>query len=364
MKIYSIISFFLCLSLCMACDEKKSGSGSLYEEWPWAEQQPVPDEPETPDQPEDPDTPDQPEGPDTPVENAEWTVVSEAYGDLPEYIVIKKSPSKLQAKSAIAFIAEVDLSKASFEVWGINAPTLEGSDEPLQTPSQVYEAQGKPSIVINAGYFYVKGGKSYSSSLEVSKGTLLSPNINYTSQDWKTLYYPTRAAFIEHSDGTYEVCWTYWSSLSEHYIYDVPAENSYDAKPLAVPSETFPCTARPFEAKNAIGGSPVLIKGGEIKNTYKEELIEIGAEGSAPRTAIGITADKKLVLFVCEGRNMTEGVPGYTTGELAQILLDYGCTDAINLDGGGSTLMLVNGKEVLKPSDGHQRAVASCVYIK
>ena len=169
MKIYSIISFFLCLSLCMACDEKKSGPGGLYEEWPWAEQQPVPDEPETPDQPE---------GPDTPVENAEWTVVSNAYGDLPEYVVIKKSPSKLQAKSAIAFIAEVDLSKASFEVWGINAPTLNGSSEPLLTPSQVYEAQGKPSIVINAGYFYAEGGKSYSSSLEVSKGTLLSPNIN------------------------------------------------------------------------------------------------------------------------------------------------------------------------------------------
>lgn len=364
MKINFIISFFLCLSLCMACDEKKSGSGSLYEEWPWAEQQPVPDEPETPDQPEDPDTPDQPEGPDTPVENAEWTVVSNAYGDLPEYVVIKKSPSKLQAKSAIAFIAEVDLSKASFEVWGINAPTLEGSDEPLQTPSQVYEAQGKPSVVINAGYFYTDSGKSYSSSLEVSNGTLLSPNINYTSQDWKTLYYPTRAAFIEHKDGTYEVCWTYWKSSTMHYIYDIPADNSWNTDPLKAPDATFPCEARKFEAKNAIGGSPVLIKGGEIKNTYKEELIEIGAEGSAPRTAIGITADKKLVLFVCEGRNMTEGVPGYTTGELAQILLDYGCTDAINLDGGGSTLMLVNGNEVLKPSDGHQRAVASCVYIK
>ena len=108
----------------------------------------------------------------------------------------------------------------------------------------------------------------------------------------------------------------------------------------------------------------MLIKDGKIKDTYKEELIDIMADGKHPRTAIGITKDKHLILFVCEGRNMTEGVPGYTTGEVAQILLDYGCTDALNLDGGGSTMMLVNGKEMLKPSDKKQRSVASCVYIK
>ena len=93
-------------------------------------------------------------------------------------------------------------------------------------------------------------------------------------------------------------------------------------------------------------------------------MLDISAASNQPRTAIGVTTDKKMIIFVCEGRNMTEGVPGYTTGEVAQILLDYGCTDALNLDGGGSTLMLVNGKEMLKPSDKKQRSVASCVYIK
>ena len=333
LKIISIIS--LCAFLALGCEKK---SQSKVPDWPW-------------------------EDPDVPAEEG-WSDVTSSYSSLPEYIKIFKASETLLEINAIAYIAEVDLSKTSFEVWGINAPDLQGCDEPLQTPSQVYEAQGKPSIVINAGYFYTDSGKSYSSSLEVSNGTLLSPNINYASQDWVTMYYPTRGAFLEHADGTYEVCWTYWKDASTHYIYDTVAENSWDESPKQIPNATFPGAARTFEAKNGIGGSPVLIKDGKIKDTYKQELIEIGADIAAPRTAIGITSDKKLVLFVCEGRNMTEGVPGYTTGEVAQILKNYGCTDALNLDGGGSSLMLVNGKELIKPSDGKQRSVASCVYIK
>ena len=333
--------FTLCAFLALGCEKKSQGG---VPDWPW----------ETPDTPDEPDQPGE-EG---------WTDVTSSYSSLPEYVKIFKASQTLLEVNAVAYIAQVDLSKTSFEVWGINAPDLQGCDEPLQTPAQVYEAQGKPSVIINAGYFYTSGGKSYSSSLEVSNSTLLSPNINYASQDWVTVYYPTRGAFLEHEDGTYEVCWTYWKDASTHYIYDTVAENSWDAKPKQTPSADFPSKARIFEAKNGIGGAPVLIKDGVIKNTYKEELIEINADERHPRTAIGITADKQLVLFVCEGRNMTEGVPGFTTGEVAQILKDFGCTDALNLDGGGSTLMLVNGQEMLKPSDGKQRSVASCVYIK
>lgn len=282
MKKSSAISLLLCALLCFSCEKKSTGG--IPDDW-W-------------------------DSPNKPIDESGWTDVGNQFGELPDYVVVKKSPSELLGRSAIAYIAEVDLKKTSFEVWGINAPTLEGCSEPFQTPLQVYEAKGHPAIVINAGYFYYASGKYYSSSLEVSNGVLLSPNINYASKDWVIMYYPTRAAFIEHTDGSYEVCWTYWKNANEHYIYDVPSENSWSKGPLGVPNKTTPCAARDFEAKNAIGGSPVLIKGGKIKNTYKEELIEIGADGNAPRTAIGMTADHKLILFVCEGRNMTEGVPG------------------------------------------------------
>jgi len=49
---------------------------------------------------------------------------------------------------------------------------------------------------------------------------------------------------------------------------------------------------------------------------------------------------------------------------VADVLLGLGCVEAINLDGGGSTCMLVNGKETIKVSDGSQRAVASLLMFK
>ena len=44
--------------------------------------------------------------------------------------------------------------------------------------------------------------------------------------------------------------------------------------------------------------------------------------------------------------------------------MDLGCVEAINLDGGGSSCMLVNGIETIKVSDGAQRAVASTVMLR
>ncbi|MET0300563.1 MAG: phosphodiester glycosidase family protein, partial [Flavitalea sp.] len=51
--------------------------------------------------------------------------------------------------------------------------------------------------------------------------------------------------------------------------------------------------------------------------------------------------------------------------EEAQILLDLGCQEALNLDGGGSSSMLVNGKPTIKPSDkGNERPVPAVFLIR
>lgn len=297
--------------------------------------------------------------------------LADGYGKLPDYVKVFKASesSPLKGRKAIAYIAEIDATKASFEVWGLSDPTLSGCEESLKTPTDVYNEQGGPAIIINGGFFYTDSGLSYAASLAVNNGVLLSPNINYASEDWVDVYYPTRGVFLEHSDGSYEAAWTYWADEEHHYLYQSPAANSFGNPPLAVPGADFPCEATAFEAKNGIGGGPVLIKGGKVVNSYTAELFNGETSGILvdtchPRTAIGITADKKLVLFVCEGREMTEGVPGYTTQEVAKILLSYGCVEALNLDGGGSTCMLVNGVETVKPSDGEERAVGSCVIIR
>ncbi len=60
---------------------------------------------------------------------------------------------------------------------------------------------------------------------------------------------------------------------------------------------------------------------------------------------------------------MKPKVAGFTTQEVADILKSLGCIQAVNLDGGGSSCMLVNGKETIRPSDGVQRRVASALMI-
>ena len=335
MKKYLMI---LAAVLVAACSAKTE---DIPSEWPW----------------HDPDADDEP-----------WIEVTEGFGTLPDYVKIYHSPEILKGKKAEAWIATADLSVAEFHVWGLNDPELDGCMDALRTPTKVYNDFGSPVLVINGGYFYSDSGVNYPASLAVENGVLLSPNINYASEDWVTLYNPTRAAFIRHADGTIEASWTYFSDADNHWIYPVPSENSYGSTPMKTPSASYPEGAKPFEAKTAIGAGPVLLKNSEIKNTWRYECIpgdyDVNCANPDPRSAIGVTADGRLVLFVCEGRQMTEGVAGYSTENVAKILLEFGCTDAINLDGGGSSCLLVNGIETIQPSDGKQRSVGSCIYIK
>ncbi|RYF44989.1 MAG: phosphodiester glycosidase family protein, partial [Chitinophagaceae bacterium] len=78
----------------------------------------------------------------------------------------------------------------------------------------------------------------------------------------------------------------------------------------------------------------------------------------------GYTKGKKLIILVIEGRfpGLAEGA---TLAEEAKILLDLGCKEALNLDGGGSSSMLVNGKPTIKPSDkGNERPVPAVFLIR
>ena len=341
---------FAAAALAISCE----GRAGDMPEWPWEYP-----EVEAPEQ--------QPE--EIPVEDAtldKWSDVSADYGTLPEYVKVYRSPENLEGKKAVAYIAIADMTSAQWDIWSINDAAMEGTTDSFKTPSTVY-GEGNWTIVINAGFFYASDGKNYSSSLAVRNSEVLAYNINYASEDWVTMYYPTRAALLESESGDFDACWTY-RTWDNHYMYPAPAENTWEAKPAKQPTASYPEGGEEFAAKTAIGGGPLLIDGGKFKDTFVEELFN-GASGIAPdsdqpRTAIGVTADKKMITFVCEGRQMTEGVTGLTTADVANVLLDLGCVEAINLDGGGSSCMLINGKQTIKPSDGAQRSVGSTIMIK
>ena len=355
---------FAAAVLATSCGDKQS----TMPEWPW--QDPVVDTPQEPEEPEAPEEPETPEEPEVgPVESAPlsaWTDVTAAYGALPSYISVYKSPERLQGKKAVAYIAVADLAKAQWDIWSINDSAMEGCKDAFRTPSEVY-AEGSWPIVVNAGFFYASGSKNYSSSLAVRNSEVHANNLNYASEDWVKMYYPTRAALIESAEGDFDACWTYkrWDG---HFMYPSPAENTWAAEPAQQPSATYPAGGKEFAAKTAIGGGPLLINEGKFVDSYVAELFDgtsgIGPDSNQPRTAIGVTYTIIMFIFVCEVRQMTEGVKGLTTADLANVLLDLEWVEAINLDGGGASCRLVGGKETIKVSDGSQRAVGSTVMIK
>ncbi|MFC2083735.1 phosphodiester glycosidase family protein [Bacteroidota bacterium] len=102
-----------------------------------------------------------------------------------------------------------------------------------------------------------------------------------------------------------------------------------------------------------IGGLPRLVTNGTrpesfvgIERLTSKRFIDIN-----PRTAIGFNFDKtKLYLVAVDGRQAGYSI-GMSLYDLADFLISFGCYNALNLDGGGSTTLTVRDEVVNKPSD-------------
>lgn len=329
-----------CLALLLTACNPSANGGT---DWPW----------------ENPDGPEKPEKPEF-----VWEDVSADYSLASKDLKLLRC-TDFKGSPALVYAAVADADAVTLDLWCINDPDMSGSTDALRTPSSVFGGE-KWDVVMNAGYFYVSDGLNYSASLALREGILLAQNINYASQDWKTMYYPTRAIFLRENDG-YRAAWSYYNnSEKKTWVYPSPARNNWSKEPLRIPSSKFPGNAAELSSDFAIGGGPVLLKDSTLVNTYENELFlsDVDCTACNPRSAIGYTARGEIVFLVCEGREMTPGVKGLTTEQLGSLLLSLGCTQAINLDGGGSTCMLVGGKETVKPSDGSQRPVASTLMLK
>jgi exopolysaccharide biosynthesis protein len=112
----------------------------------------------------------------------------------------------------------------------------------------------------------------------------------------------------------------------------------------------------------AVGAGPCLVKNGEIyMTTLGEEFGSDVAGGRAPRTALGITKDGRALLVVVDGRSRAS--VGYTLLELARFMLEQGAVEAMNLDGGGSSQMIVGDQIVNAPSDGRERRLGAGIAV-
>ena len=112
-----------------------------------------------------------------------------------------------------------------------------------------------------------------------------------------------------------------------------------------------------------LGAGPRLVENGQIFVTADAEQFPADIKfGRAPRSAVGVTQYGDYILAVVDGRQTHSR--GCTLQEWAEILLNkFGAVNAINLDGGGSSELVVKDSLVNSPSDGRERAVGSALAI-
>jgi len=286
-----------------------------------------------------------------------WQMISTKDIQLPEQVTVYKATGNLDGDSITAYYTLTDISDGEFVFF----PLYSSKN---QKPQEYYQTNPDDIIVMtNGGYF----GADVSYSLVMNANQTLVPNIravvrphnnkNYT-------YYPTRGAFGVTRQLQPQASWVYTPPVSDTtYSYPAPAPNTLSELPLPQPDAAFPDGGTPWQVSEAIGGGPLLIADSSIITDFTPELFynDIIAT-KAPRTAVGRTTDGKIINLVVDGRQAHS--KGVTLKTLAKILLDLGCTEAINLDGGGSSFLMIGDSVINKPSDGTTRSIPSVVAIQ
>jgi hypothetical protein len=284
-----------------------------------------------------------------------WSAIDSLWQKLPEWAAVYERPDKGAGFSAWAVVFDPSADSADWRVQ--TTPVLKPlgkfwADEP-----------GSKLACINATFF---GSPNQNFGLVIRDGQLLSPNVQQvtrTFQGTPTAYYPTRAAMGMEADGQLSAYWTYTPPGSDSaYAYPSPAPNLEGSPPLERPGAGFPQGAFHWKPAQAVGGSPMLLRNGAVQITAAEELITGSAvpSSSRPRSAMGFTEQGFVILLVVQAPNNK----GSSLPVLAGLLKSMGATDAMNLDGGGSSGLMVAGTRLVSSSDGTDRPIVSAIFLK
>lgn len=225
------------------------------------------------------------------------------------------------ARPLRAHIVRVDLLSGSLALNALAAPDPDGpgpAEAALEDPVRLARA-AQARVLVNASAFtvtgreegerpalYLRGMPADIAGLAMASGRLVSPSD------------PRYASIYVDAGGR-------------------PAFSARGEAPESRPS-----------LREAAAGFAPLLSGGT--------LVEDRREPYEPRTAVGLDAAGRLVFVVAEGRRKG-GSEGLTLGELAVFMKELGCVDALNLDGGGSSVLVIRRPTggyaaVSRPSDG------------
>jgi len=293
-----------------------------------------------------------------------WVNVDAEFGRLPQSMHVFSTNDSLDGKPNIAYYVKVPLKDA-----GIFFDADTALNRGL-TPSAYFERNGKPLLVVNCTFF---SPERRNVNLVIDEAELVSYNIpSVFSKEDSLFHYVTRSAIGIDRHRNADVAWT---------ITDTSGKKTYEVKhgPLtgtgkaSIPevkrlsretANRLRRPVRPWKMVTAVGGGPTLITNGKINITNNEERMFSGKaiNDRHPRTAMGYTSDGFLIVMAVQGRfpGLAEGA---TLGQEAEMLRSLGCVEALNLDGGGSSCMLVNGIETIKPSDKPGQRPVPAVFL-
>jgi exopolysaccharide biosynthesis protein len=289
-----------------------------------------------------------------------WVNVDSRFGDLPPSVHVYKTTDSLDGKPNIAYYVQAHLKDRSISF------TADTTYRRRLTPSEFYKKNGNPLVVVNCTFFSFATNQNL--NVVIKDGRLVGYNpssVRGRGKDSLLYSYPFRSAIGINRNRDADVAWLYTDSARQWPIafQNPPAKVMKGKKPKLKLSYK----QNNWKMETAVGGGPVLIDDGMIKITNETEMMFMGKAiaDKHPRTAMGFrTSDSSLIILAIQGRfpGVAEGA---TLPQEAKILRDLGCVEALNLDGGGSSCLLVNGENTIQPSDPTgQRPVPAVFIIK
>lgn len=308
-----------------------------------------------------------------------WVNVSADYAPLPASVQVFKTTDSVDGKPFIAYYVKAKLKDKQLDF------TTDTTLGRRLTPLQFYEKNEKPLVVVNTTFFSFATNQNL--NVVIKDGKLVGYNIHTIPMRGKDTFqyrHPLGSALGIDKKRRADVAWLYTDSTKLFpYAQQFPRQvykdsviffpyNDISNKVISLPNDNLARHGKSDEMlkrwkmKTAIGGGPVLVQNGEIKITNEEELKFTGKaiNDKHPRTCMGYTNDGYLIIMAIQGR-FTGIAEGATLEQEAKLLIDIGCIEALNLDGGGSSCMLVNGKQTIKPSDkGNERPVPAVFIVR
>ncbi|NIM52529.1 MAG: hypothetical protein GTN62_14370 [Gemmatimonadales bacterium] len=217
-----------------------------------------------------------------------------------------------------------------------------------------FASEAGACLAANGGYFTMGRTPADHVGLLVSNGAIVAPATGMVVRD-SVPYHTARAAIGFTADGEIDIAWV---SSRHDSLYAWPRPPPHQPGRPASPTDA---GAELWEVREAVGAGPALVVDGAIRVTTDAEVFF----GSSiplvhPRTAAGRTSDGALLIMVVDGRQPDSR--GVSLEELATMMLEVGAVEALNLDGGGSSTLVVDGILMNRPTGGTtQREVMSAL---